>query len=136
MNLHSLSKIITISIILLAFACKKKEDPTPVADDKPATSNPCFNEYYNGTYVGSGFTLAGPYTSGTLTINKVNCQTVTISLYTNTGSNTNTQATQITLNGSSYEGKLSSNNNKITLTGSGNHMSVNAINTFTFNGNK
>lgn len=119
---------------VIFFNCKKKESTT-ASNVSPTTAPTCFNAQYNGTYVGSGFTST-PYTSGTLTISKTNCQTINLNLYTNTGGGISTQATQLIINGNnSYEGKLS-NGNSITLTGGGNHMYVNAVNSFTFNGDK
>ncbi len=123
-----------ISCSVLLSNCKKKES-TATSNVSPTTTPTCFNAQYNGTYVGSGFTST-PYTSGTLTISKTNCQTINLNLYTNTGVGISTQATQLIINGNnSYEGKLSNGNN-ITLTGGGNHMYVNAVNSFTFNGDK
>lgn len=119
---------------ILLVNCKKKEN-TATSNAAPTTTPTCFNAQYNGTYVGSGYTST-PFTAGTLTISKTNCQTININLYTNTGGGISTQASQLIINGTnSYEGKLSNGNN-ITLTGGGNHMYVNAINTFTFNGDK
>ncbi len=128
---------VVISVLfctVLLINCKKKES-TATSNVSPTTAPTCFNAQYNGTYVGSGFTST-PYTSGTLTISKTNCQTINLNLYTNTGVGISTQATQLIINGNnSYEGKLSNGNN-ITLTGGGNHMYVNAVNSFTFNGDK
>ncbi|HRG01848.1 MAG TPA: hypothetical protein PKZ75_12085 [Bacteroidia bacterium] len=125
-----------ISVILLS-NCQKKETTGPETEAQTnQPNNACFNAMYNGTYVGSGFLPSSPYTSGTLTITKTDCQTISLNLYTNTGGGTSTNATQLAIQSNgSYSGKITNGNN-ITLTGGGNHMYVVAANTFTFNGDK
>lgn len=116
-------------------ACKKKEDtktPDPVVETPTVT---CFNSNNNGTYIGSGITAAAPYTSGTLTVTRTDCQNVTLNLVTDIPSQIISQITQLTLNSSgAYDGKQSNSNN-ISLT-FGSVLSLNAIGSFTFTGVK
>ena len=121
--------IVTTSLI----ACKKKEEKTtePVEETPTVT---CFNSNNNGTYVGSGITTT-PFTSGTLTVTRTDCQNVTINLVTDIPSQIISQITQLTLNSSGgYDGKQS-NNNDINLT-FGSSLSVKSVGSFTFTGVK
>lgn len=114
-------------------ACKKKEEKTtdPVEETPTVT---CFNSNNNGTYVGSGITTA-PFTSGTLTVTRTDCQNVTLNLVTDIPSQIISQITQLTLNsGGGYDGKQS-NNNGINLT-FGSSLSVKSVGSFTFTGVK
>ena len=121
--------IVTTSLI----ACKKKEEKTtePVEETPTVT---CFNSNNNGTYVGSGITTT-PFTSGTLTVTRTDCQNVTLNLVTDIPSQIISQITQLTLNSSGgYDGKQS-NNNDINLT-FGSSLSVKSVGSFTFTGVK
>lgn len=121
--------IVTTSLI----ACKKKEEKAaePVEETLTVT---CFNSNNNGTYVGSGITTT-PFTSGTLTVTRTDCQNVTINLVTDIPSQIISQITQLTLNSSGgYDGKQS-NNNDINLT-FGSSLSVKSVGSFTFTGVK
>ena len=125
-----LASILTISL----FACKKKEE-TPEPTTPVASAAPCFNSQYNGTYTGSGFSAAGNYTLGTLSITKSGCQSLTLILNTNIGYNFNDNITQLVLNGQGgYDGKQS-NGNAITVA-LGSMLSVKAVGSFTFSGSK
>jgi len=123
--------LITTSLI----ACKKKEEtktPDPVEETPTVT---CFNSQNNGTYIGSGTTMAGPFTSGTLTVTRTSCQVVNLNLSTNTAGQIIDQASQLTLNSSGgYDGKQNNNNNINLVFGSA--LNINAVGSFTFNGVK
>ena len=125
--------ILTGAMLLTVFACKKKEEtPEPVAEEVPP---PCFSTNYNGTYIGSGFTMSSGYTTGTLTVSRTNCTTASINLTTNTSSIIHEQASQLALNSNGgYDGKLNNGNN-ISLT-LGSNLQVNAVGSFTFTGVK
>jgi hypothetical protein len=125
---------VTLGITLLS-ACKKKEDKAVTAE--PIPSSTCFNAQYNGLYIGSGILTSGPFTYGTLSLSKTNCQEVSLNLSVNTGAGISTQATQLHINAANndYEGKLSNGNN-VTISLGGKNIYINAVGSFTFNGNK
>lgn len=130
----SLSIIIVLFSIVLLSNCHKKKDTTPASEPTPAVAT-CFNSLIAGTYVGSGIIMSTPFTSGTLTINKLTCQSINLDLVTNTGNGITTQASQLTLdNSGSYNGKLNNGNNVSLAPGS--NLNVNAVGSFTFNGVK
>jgi hypothetical protein len=127
-------KLVAVLCITLILGCKKKK--TTSSTPEPAQSPTCFNTFYNGNYVGSGFTAATTFTYGTLNVSRSNCQTVSLNLSTNTGVNKYEQASQLVLNSSgNYVGKLS-NSNAITISPGGTHVYIVAVGSFTFNGDK
>jgi hypothetical protein len=127
---------VTLGITLLS-ACKKKEDKPVTAEPNPSSASTCFNSQYNGLYIGSGILTSGPFTYGTLSLSKTNCQEVSLNLSVNTGAGISTQATQLHINAANndYEGKLSNGNN-VTISLGGKNIYINAVGSFTFNGNK
>ena len=137
--LNTKTIIIVFAITGVLISCKKKEE-TPKEEEATPVAAPCFNSQYNGTFIGTGFTPSTPYTSGTLTVSKTNCETAYLQLLaypspTSTPISINETASQLTLNSSGgFSGKLN-NGNDITIV-LGTNLDVKAVGSFTFNGTR